>query len=68
MGFFGDLGKSILEKSSEISRLKSEYSSKSDAELKDIATSDGFFGNSSTERMVAKAILRERGYSSLDEI
>ena len=72
MGIFGDLGKSLIntvnEKASELKKLREEYKTKSDSELKSIATSNGFWGSSSTEKMAAKAELRSRGYSSLNDV
>lgn len=57
---------SINEKANEIRKTRDEYEAMSDRELISIANSDGFFGNSSTEKGVAFSILKSRGYGSSD--
>ncbi len=60
-----DAGKVMTEemsqKSDEMRKTQSEYLNKSDSELSRIVENDGFMGNSSTERSIAKKILRDRG-------
>ena len=57
---------SVNEKANEIRQLKEKYESMNDEELIRIANSDGFFGNSQTEKGVAFSTLKSRGYSPED--
>ncbi|MCF1184557.1 transposase [Marichromatium gracile] len=57
---------SLNEKANEIRQIKEKYESMSDEDLIRIANSDGFFGNSSTEKGVAFSTLKRRGYSPED--
>lgn len=73
MGFWDvakDIGtsvaNSVAEKANAIRQLRENYEAMGDDELIRIANSDGFFGNSTTEKGVAFAILKSRGYSADD--
>lgn len=75
MGFWSTLGniassatEAIKKNNEEINQLKREYEQKSDSELKEIATSSGLFGSSSKEKIAACAVLKGRGYSSLNDV
>ena len=49
------------EKAEKIRATTNEYSNKGDNELIEIVRSEGFFGNSTEEKAIARAILRKRG-------
>lgn len=70
MGFFDELSKAAenqrIKKEArrkKLYSLLSSYQSKSDNDLKKIIQSTGFFtGASEDEKMVARKVLRDRGY------
>jgi hypothetical protein len=69
MGFWSTAGNvangvvgELAKRGEELRKVREEYESKSDDELLKITKDDGFFGSSSTQKAVARQILKSRGY------
>lgn len=59
-GVMKEAGKQMAEGAQNIQRCRNEYASYSDSKLVSIINDNGFFGSSSSERLAAMAVLKDR--------
>jgi hypothetical protein len=61
--FLKSVGTAVAEKAEEMNEIRRKYEGMDDDELVRIVQSDGFFGPSKTEKMIASSVLKKRGIS-----